>query len=133
MINSRSKGAGAEREIITILYEQLGVKLARNLEQSRNGGYDLIPEPGSLLEPYAIEIKRYTKLSNALIKGFWLQTVKQAEAAKKTPVLLFREDRAEWKSVIPLYSINPNLSTSTEIDDCAIVSLSTFCQIVRER
>lgn len=132
MINSRTKGASAEREIVKILQDELGVKLVRNLEQTRNGGHDLIAEPGSLLDRYAIEIKRYAKISNALLQGFWKQAVEQAKAVNKVPVLIYRQDRSDWLTVIPLHQINPALSQSNHFDSIAILSVSAFCAVLRE-
>ena len=40
-VSERRKGADGERELAKLLYDRLGVELKRNLEQSRNGGYDL--------------------------------------------------------------------------------------------
>lgn len=40
-INSRNKGASAEREFSNIIYQWAGIRLIRNLEQSRSGGFDL--------------------------------------------------------------------------------------------
>jgi hypothetical protein len=42
MINSRTKGAAAEREIFKILSDCLGVKVERNLVQTREGGADTV-------------------------------------------------------------------------------------------
>jgi hypothetical protein len=131
-INSRTKGASAEREVSRLLFDELGIRTARNLEQSRSGGYDLMPEKDSLLYPYAIEIKRYAKVSNAMLKVFWTQAVEQAELAGKYPVLLFREDRAAWLGVVSLSLINNSLSQSNHFDNTAIVSLPGFCGLVRE-
>jgi hypothetical protein len=41
-INSRNKGSAAELEFSNIIYQWSGVRLIRNLEQSRSGGHDLI-------------------------------------------------------------------------------------------
>ena len=42
MINSQRKGAGTEREVAGLIALNLGIKLKRNLEQTRGGGHDLI-------------------------------------------------------------------------------------------
>jgi Holliday junction resolvase len=131
-INSRTKGAAAEREVSRLLFDELGIRTARNLEQSRSGGYDLLPDKGSLLEPYAIEIKRYAKVSNAMLKVFWNQAVEQAERANKSPVLLYREDRAAWLGIVSLSLINNSLSQSNHFDNTAIVTLPGLCGLVRE-
>ena len=132
MINSRNKGASAEREIAKLLYDELGVKLSRNLEQSRTGGHDLTPEQsGGLLDGYAIEVKRYAKITTSLLRGFWLQACEQAKRANKVPVLIYRQDRQDWLTVIPLHQINPALSESNSFDSVAILNLSAFCAVVR--
>jgi hypothetical protein len=131
-INSRTKGASAEREVSRLLFDELGIRTARNLEQCRGGGYDLLPDKDSLLYPYAIEIKRYSKVTSAMLKVFWDQAVDQADRAGKYPVLLYREDRAAWLGVVPLNLINGSLSQSNHFDNTAIVSLPGFCGLVRE-
>ena len=44
-INSRQKGAGAEREFAGLVHDWSGVSLIRNLKQTRSGGHDLIVHP----------------------------------------------------------------------------------------
>ena len=93
MVNSRNKGASAEREVSKLLYDELGIKMVRNLEQSRSGGHDLTPEQsGGLLDGYAIEVKRYAKITTALLRGFWQQACEQAQRANKVPLLIYRQD-----------------------------------------
>jgi hypothetical protein len=73
-INSRSKGAGAEREFTNIIYQWSGIRLIRNLQQTRSGGFDLLVHPeaaGQVADSFrslAVECKRYSKVSPALIK-----------------------------------------------------------------
>jgi hypothetical protein len=61
MINSRTKGAVAEREIFNILSDCLGVKVERNLVQTREGGSDTV------VGDWAIEVKRQETLSVAAV------------------------------------------------------------------
>lgn len=132
MINSRTKGNNAERDVSKLLYDELGIRLVRNLEQSRSGGHDLTPEvSGGLMDSYAIEIKRYAKITTAMLRGFWLQACEQAQRANKIPVLIYRQDRGDWLTVIPLHQINPALSESNNFDSVAILSISAFCAVVR--
>jgi hypothetical protein len=42
LINSRGKGASSEREFCNIIQQWSGIRLIRNLEQSRSGGFDLV-------------------------------------------------------------------------------------------
>lgn len=132
-INSRNKGASAEREVSRLIYDELGIKLSRNLEQWRSGGHDLTAANDGPLSSYAIEVKRYAKISNALLKNFWQQAANQADRAGKTPLLLFRADREDWQAVIPLYKVNAELSQSNQFDNVAVLSLPAFCGLVREQ
>lgn len=76
-INRQAKGAAAEREFAALVFDQLGTKLARNLEQSRSGGHDLEAVgdgPAALaLRGFAIEVKRYGAITPALLSRFWTQ------------------------------------------------------------
>jgi len=137
-INSRAKGAGAEREFARLVHDHLGVTLERNLEQSRNGGHDLIA-PGdcpvsAVLDAFAIEVKRYNTLTPALLVRFWDQATRQAEAVGKTPVLAFRADRQDWRVTIPLYALNTQtFGPWTGYEWTAEMSVPAFCGMVRER
>ena len=65
-INSRNKGSAAEREVGKIIYDLLGIKVERNLDQWRSGGYDLVG-----LDKVALEVKRAKK---PLLNAWWKQT-----------------------------------------------------------
>jgi hypothetical protein len=71
-INSRNKGAGAELEFSNIIFQWAGIRLIRNLEQSRSGGHDLVVHPdeaGQVADSFralAIEVKRYGKVTPGL-------------------------------------------------------------------
>ncbi|MCW7556508.1 hypothetical protein NX722_28500 [Endozoicomonas gorgoniicola] len=103
-INSRNKGAAGEREFCRELEVLTGIRLIRNLEQSRSGGYDLIPEDKAVQDswPWALEIKRYASVSDAKVQGWLNQAVEQAESAGKQPVLAYRADRQDWNIVLPV-------------------------------
>lgn len=83
----RDNGAGAERELAGAIFERLGVRLVRNLEQSRAGGHDLTLAPGergpvaAALGRFAIEVKRHAGATPAELRAWWIQTETQAEAA----------------------------------------------------
>lgn len=97
-MNSRKKGAAAERELARVIHDHLGVRLVRNLEQSRRGGHDLIPYPDQggpvavSLARYAIEAKRYSRTTPHLLRGWWAQTCVQAERVGLTHAT----DRTGW-------------------------------------
>ena len=125
---SRTKGANAERQVINLLHEQLGVKLKRNLLQSLEGGHDLQGE--GCLSDFAIEIKHYAKVSNSLIKQWWQQTTEQAERVNKLPVLIYRGDREAFKVMIEGSLIGGLLEGELAPVN---ITFDSFCYLVRER
>ncbi len=96
---ARGKGASGEREVKIILrsilqpvYLHHNVALPefeRNLEQSRDGGYDL-----KGLEWLAIEVKRQER-SN--LTAWWEQTLKQC-GENQIPLLLHRANHQPWRA-----------------------------------
>jgi len=136
-INSRTKGATGEREFSRLVLDVLGVKLARNLEQSRSGGHDLEAvgdEPAAqALNRFAIECKRYAAITPGLLSRFWLQAESQAARALRIPVLAFRSDRQEWRVLVPLRAINGEVYGDwAGIEWTAVLSVPAFCALVRE-
>lgn len=135
---SRNKGASGERELAGALFEELGVRLVRRLDQTRAGGHDLEPAPGqsgavaALMGTLAIESKRYRAVSPGLIKGWWEQAARQARVARKTPVLAYRADRGEWRVRVPLSLIQPGLDHGGGPEWSAELSLAGFCFLIRE-
>ncbi len=138
MVNSRTKGAGAEREVAGIIQEYAGVKLVRNLEQTRSGGHDLIvhsDESGCVADAFrtlAIECKRYSSVTPGLIKRWWLQAVAQAEPLQLHPVLIYRADRQDWQAVAPLNLINPSLTNSNGFEYTATITIPALCHVIRD-
>ena len=99
--SQRTKGANGEREVVRILRESLGPGITRNWQaQSAVGGCDLCGIPG-----WAIEIKRAKQADTG---AWWRQTLEQAIAAKRKPLLLFRidghgrglEDDEKWRAML---------------------------------
>ena len=94
---ARDKGQRGEREAIAVLqpvvnevYKAMAKvppELARNLSQTRNGGFDI-----EGLEWIALEIKRHetTQLSQ-----WWAQTKSQA-GSERVPVLMWRKNGGKW-------------------------------------
>ena len=93
-INSRTKGHSAEREIV-ILFKKNGIDVSRNLIQTRSGGCDLVTE-GTILEPFAIEIKRVGRWSPSIRKAYWDQAQQQADKIGKIPLLIWKLDYGSW-------------------------------------
>lgn len=106
-VNGRNKGAAAERAFAKRM-AQSGVKLERNLTQSRNGGYDLVVKPdavGPVADAFrglAIECKSYSKASPGLIRKWWEQAKRQAVEDGKKPVLAYKSNYQDWRVVVPV-------------------------------
>jgi len=135
-INSRNKGASAELEFSNIVYQWSGVRLIRNLEQSRSGGHDLIvhaDEVGQVADSFrtlAIECKRYGKVTPGLIRTWWQQSRNQAELSGLTPILAYRADRQDWQVIAPLHIINGSMSRNLGLDSTCSVSVPGFCRVI---
>lgn len=93
---SRNKGKAGEREIAALLADLTGHSVKRRVRQ-RDGDSDLEGVPG-----WSVEVKRYAKATRSVIRGWWLQAVAQAAPDASIPVLLYRQDRDEWRAVWPL-------------------------------
>jgi len=92
-LNSRSKGAKGEREVVKMLKDALGSDaVERNLAQSRNGGSDI------LLERYriAVEVKRVEHYTDCDVRDWWAQCVDEKPKGW-LPVLLYRKSRSAWR------------------------------------
>lgn len=127
----RTKGAAGEREFCKIFSEMIGVELARNLMQTRNGGEGGDTTP---LGPWAIEIKR---AATPRIKDWWKQAVEQA-TNERIPVLAYRIDRHDWRIFLPIRVLNSDNDLWIGCSDArmewgAEISLHAFAAIVREQ
>jgi Holliday junction resolvase len=137
-INSRNKGAAGEREFAGLIRDHLGVRLVRNLVQSRDGGCDLVVSPdqggpvADALGMLAIEVKRCSRATESTLKRFWEQATRQANEAGKLPVLAFREDRQSWRVVMPLAHLHSGLSLWDSWEHTAMLSVDGFASIIRE-
>ena len=137
-INSRDKGASSEREFCTIVYQWSGIRLIRNLEQSRLGGFDLIvhgDEVGHVADAFrslAIECKRYGKVTPSLIKTWWQQARDQAERNRLHPILAYRADRHDWQVIAPLHLINATMGRNLGLESTATLSVIGFCSVIEK-
>lgn len=91
MVNARDKGKRGENEVCNILTDCLGHKVTRNLEQTRNGGEDII------LGNWSIECKRTERVN---LPAYWRQATENARARK--PAVVLRWSRGEWLAVVRL-------------------------------
>lgn len=99
MVNSRTKGAVFEREVVQVIKEALGEDVKRNLDQWRDGGHDIA------LGPYLIECKR--RASIAVYE--WLDQCTVACRSQKTPLVVARGDRREAIVIMRLSDFLPLL------------------------
>ena len=128
----RNKGAGGEREAIRVLGEQLGAvvetELKRNLQQTRDGGADLIG-----LGAWRIEVKR-SKIKR--MSPWWAQAVEQTDEGR-WPVVMYRLDFSrEWRACVHISDLSPTSFSDWPKDDLSGVvelSVQAFAAIVRER
>lgn len=119
--SERRKGAEGERELASILSGELGIELKRNLDQTRDGGYDL---QGLCL---AIEVKRREKED---LSGWWRDAVHKAGG--RIPVLAYRRSRQPWRFVVPLEAVMYGHHFVHNLVDTATLYTSGFCYWVRE-
>lgn len=124
MTNSRNKGANGEREVATLLFEELGIKFERDLEQYRKEDRgDLLTDVNEW--PFTIEVKRYA--SGYTCKFAWeAQAMKAAQAAGKHPCVIYRYDRQEWRVRLYLDALG---WTSTQWIE---TNIQGFAEIARE-
>lgn len=128
-INSRAKGKAGERELIGELKRvlpELTDALERNLEQTRDGGYDIAG-----LDGWAPEVKRYAKILPADIESFWEQAVTQARNDRRRPALFMREDRREWAVLVRLSDISIDWDPTDDLKSTAVISMESFAKVVR--
>jgi len=90
----RTKGQTGEREAAGMIGMHTGWHVTRRVRNAA-GDSDLVGVPG-----WSVEIKRYAFATRSEIAGWWSQCVEQAGA--DLPVLFYRLDRSEWRSVWPL-------------------------------
>lgn len=116
----RNKGANAERELLRIIGDRLGIPLSRNLTQTRNGGADCLDLPG-----VALEVKRCEQLQ---LNQWWRQAQRQAPAGK-IPVLAYRQSRKPWAIVVPLAWLTGLDFSPTAT---AVIDLDSFCELLTQ-
>ena len=89
----RSKGAAGEREICDMIFENLGIEVHRNLQQTRDGGADI------KLKPFSIEVKRRAAIGNIYD---WMEQASNGCEPGERPIVVCRADRKEWLAVLPI-------------------------------
>lgn len=127
-INSREKGKSAERELLNKIKELWpGLELSRNLEQTRNGGHDILGLPG-----WALEVKRYSRVTQADVKNFWQQTLEQARKDNSRPMLAYRQNQQKWRIVVRASdAMSVDCEDPDSIENALEMSLDLFCYLFR--
>jgi len=132
---SRDKGKRAEHEFSNLFEEMTGIKLHRNLSQTRDAGHDL-----DGIDWMALEIKNQKVLKTG---EWWRQTIAQASGSEKVPVLAYKIPYSGWRIIVPLMLImegphyylkqieNDNAWVS-EIKYSAELTMDSFCLLIRE-
>ncbi|MCT5734048.1 hypothetical protein LZM47_29585 [Pseudomonas aeruginosa] len=125
MTNSRAKGARVELDFAKLCFEHLGIKVERNLEQSRSGGHDL-----SGLDGWALEIKARANVPGRKeLLGMWTQTLDQAQRAKLKPALAVKVNRRGWTVYVDLADLS---DAWVPCKSWAAIEPEDFFQLVRE-
>lgn len=105
-VNGRAKGSSGEREFCRWLKEAFDIDVlpTRNLEQTREGGADILDVP-----PFCFEVKRVEYLS---LDTWWLQVIKAAreyndslDSFEWIPVVAFRQNNRQWEFLISAKNI----------------------------
>lgn len=131
-INSRAKGKAGERELIgelkKLLPEELTSELTRNLDQTRDGGHDILG-----LDGWALEVKRYAEVLPADLERFWAQACEQSARSDGTrPALCYRQDRRPWRTVIHISDVGEPAAADA-YEDTVEMSLSLFAKLVMRK
>lgn len=117
------KGKVGEREFANLLSERLGSQVTRNLNQSREGGHDLVG-----VGEFAVEVKRQDVLR---VSAWWEQAVKQAASSGKRPALAYRLPRHPWVVRVRLKELIASLGTG-DGNLVAELCVDGFCALIRE-
>ena len=128
-INSRAKGKSGERELIgelkKLLPSEMTSELTRNLDQTRDGGHDILG-----LDGWALEVKRYAQVLPADLDRFWKQACEQAARNDGSrPALCFREDRRAWRTVIRVSDVS-EMDATDDYSETVEMSLELFARII---
>jgi Holliday junction resolvase len=130
MVNGRNKGASFEREIAGLLFDELGIKFKRDLEQYRSADHgDLLADDPAF--PFVIECKRYAS-GTSCKAAWWQQAQAAASAVGKMPVVIYKYDRRDIRCVVEFTALYKMIGSSFESDHQAEMTLGAFCYIARE-
>ena len=152
MANSRTKGKGGEYEVSDLIFNNTGVRLTRNLDQVREGGYDLIVDVEKsgrdasmelirFFSNTAIEVKRYKDAKASTINGWWEQAVRQSLRYNNIPILVYRLDRQRWNVVVPswfvlhdgMVGLERRTSENSTLEYALTMSVTAFLSVLNHK
>ena len=125
MSYASAKGSTGERDLAMWLFTKgLTQKVAqRNLEQTRSGGIDLIPEN----HPFAYEVKRVEKITGQTFDKWWIKANIDARRKGREAVVAYRTSRSDWMFMV---SVEKVLGVPGSF---AIIKGVTFVKFVQKR
>ncbi len=125
MAYAQSKGSAGERELAEWLFKKglTQTICKRNLEQTRSGGIDLIPED----HPFAYEVKRVESITTGLFARWWGKACSDAAKRHREPVVGYRTKRSDWMFMI---SVEKLLGMPGSY---AIINSVTFTRFAQKR
>lgn len=133
MVNGRAKGAAFEREVASMLLDELGIKFVREIEQYRQKELgDLRPVECDNW-PFVIECKRYASGKQSKDE-WWEQACTAARNFDLLPCLIYKFDRAPVRCVIPIAAFEKMCEGTGGYDWKwkAELDFTTFCMVTRE-
>jgi len=119
VVNSYKKGQRGEAAVIHSYFDNMNVRLKRDLDQTRYAEKgDLLPD-GDFDWPFTIEVKSYSdKTASVMHKPqWWAQVTIAAKAAGKMPVLWYKYDRRPWRVVMKMNNVSFALGGTLNHED----------------
>ena len=129
MVNIRQKGQNFERKMAKKFNSSFGLTVERNLQQSINGGDDLLGVPF-----FSVELKKH---NTKAIGTWWRQCAASALAQNKMPVLIYELPRKQPTVVMQKADVIDCFPSGTTFDEASnrlfvgLVELSweQFCRV----
>ena len=128
---SRRKGATAERDVASKLFEELGMKFARDLRQYQAAEHgDLQCEDEAF--PFILEVKHYAK-GWTCSPAWEAQAFTAAKNAGKHPCVIYRFNGQQWRCRVWFDAMSEAFGVLPVVaGGKADLSIQDFCWIVRE-
>jgi Holliday junction resolvase len=114
--SQRVKGAAGEREAAKILSEELNIPVKRVLDQTREGGCDLVIKCEHIT--FKIEVKRQEKTS---VYKWFEQVEASCTGHRDVPIVMFRTSRKQWLFLGNLQLLIRTLREENPVSDRLVV------------